>query len=212
MTISGRYTLNRPVDTIPKEVVARAKQVDAYVIRMEKLVASDLMSERDLLLAYGGAVLTFHSFTENMIERLFLGLVAGRLKHGDRRVRSLVEIRSPVTVRKVVFAARSYADWLPYGRYTIPRAEAFLSAGRPFTDLSKYDRIHLDDMAVLRNALAHQSGHAESRFRERFTDGKALIPTQQRPQGYLRGEHAIGQTRLNYLMGRTVQVLNNLCR
>jgi hypothetical protein len=180
-------------------------------MRMEKLVSKGAMSERDLLLAYGGALLTFHSFTENSIEQLFLGLVAGRLQHGDRRVRSLVEIKSATTVRKVVFGARSYADWLPYNRYTLPRAEAFLSAGRPFTGLAKPDRNHLDDMTVLRNALAHQSSHAETQFHSRFTSGKALTPVQRKPPGYLRGQHAAGQTRLNYLMGRTVQVLNILC-
>jgi hypothetical protein len=178
---------------------------------MEKLVSKGEMSERDLLLAYSGALLTFHSFTENSIEQLFLGLVAGRLPHGDRRVRSLVEIKSAATVRKVVFGARSYADWLPYDKWTVPRAEAFLSAGRPFTNLTRSDRTHLDDMTVLRNALAHQSSHAEDRFHNRFTNGRALTPVQRRPSGYLRGQHAVGQTRLNYLMSRTVQVLNIIC-
>lgn len=201
----------RPADVIYAEVATRARQIDAYVMRMEKLFAQSLMSERDLLLAYGGAILTFHAFTENAIERLFLGLVAGRLQHGDRRVRSLVEIRSALIVRKVVFGARSYADWLPYDRYTIPRAQAFFSAGRPFSSLGKSERIHLDDMTILRNALAHQSNHAENQFHNRFTGGKALAPAQRKPQGYLRGHHAANQTRLNYLMGRTVQVLNDLC-
>lgn len=178
---------------------------------MEKLVLNGEMSERDLLFAYSGALLTFHSFTENSIEELFLGLVAGRLQHGDRRVRSLVEIRSPVTVRRVVFGARSYADWLPYNRHTIPRAEAFLSSGRPFSELPKQDRNHLDDMTILRNALAHQSSHAEKQFKMKFTSSKPLTPVQRKPPGYLRGQHAAGQTRLNYLMGRTVQVVYLLC-
>jgi hypothetical protein len=203
--------MSRSADTVYSEVATRARSIDAYIVRMEKLVLKGSMSERDLLLAYSGAILTFHCFTENAIEQLFLGLVAGRLKHGDRRVRSLVDIKSAVTVRKVVFGARSYADWLPYGRYTAPRAEAFLSAGRPFNDLAKSDQTHLDDMAVLRNAIAHQSSHAESRFHDRFTNGKALTPVQRKPPGYLRGQHAAGQTRLNYLMGRTVQVLYILC-
>jgi hypothetical protein len=177
---------------------------------MERLFARGLMSERDLLLAYGGAILTFHAFTENTIERLFLGLVAGRLQHADRRVRSLVEIRSALIVRRVVFAGRSYVDWLPYNQYTIPRAEAFFSAGRPFSSLDKSERTHLDDMNTLRNALAHQSDHAQKRFHDPFTRGKALAPAQQNPRGYLRGYHAASQTRLNYLMGRTVLALSNL--
>jgi hypothetical protein len=211
MTICGRCTLTQPADVIYADIAKRARQIDAYIVRMEMLFTQGLMSERDLLVAYGGAILSFHSYTENAIERLFLGLVAGRLQHGDRRVRSLVEIRSALTVRKVVFGARSYADWLPYDRYTIPKAEAFLSAGRPFSSLSRSERTHLDDMTILRNALAHQSSHAENRFHDRFTRGKALVPVQRKPQGYLRGYHAVSQTRLNYLMGRSVHILSNLC-
>ena len=174
MTTSRRCTLPKPADAIYTEVAIRAKQIDAYMVCMERLFARGLMSEKDLLLAYGGTILTFQAFTESAIEKLFLGLVAGRLQHRDRRVRSLVQIRSAIIVRRVVFGGRSYADWLPYDQYTIPRAKAFFSAGRPFSDLARSQRTHLDDMTILRNVLAHQSNHAENRFHDRFIAGKAL--------------------------------------
>jgi len=94
----------------------------------------------------------------------------------------------------------------------VKRAKAFLSGGRPFTDLSKPDRNFLDSLTVLRNALAHESSHAVALFRQEFTLGKALPPQQERPAGYLRGQHASGQTRFNYLLGRTVLVMRTLCR
>ena len=49
-------------------------------------------------------------------------------------------------------------------------------------------------------------------FRKTFTDGLALPAEQRRPAGYLRGQHAVGQTRFAHLLAEAVLVMRSLTR
>ncbi len=46
-------------------------------------------------------------------------------------------------------------------------------------------------------------------FRKTFTDGLALPAEQRRPAGYLRGQHAVGQTRFAHLLAEAVLVMTS---
>jgi len=204
--------VTRPISSIADDVGRKARSANAYLRRMEGLYASRALTEADLLRAYSGAFLAFHAFAEQALERAFFGVLMGRLVSSDPSVQPLVQIKSEVVARRVVFSTRQYVDWIPYNDRTLRRANAFLSSGKPFSNVTKADGRHLDNMAVLRNALAHQSDHARKQFIRTFTIGKALPPSQLRPSGYLRGTHAVGQTRVNYLLAETVRILYVLCR
>ena len=176
---------------------------------MEALYTAGQVSLLDLNRIYGGAFVAFHSYLENSLEDLFLGLVTQRLE--IRGVRPLVSISGDRVAQRVVFGGRNYADWLPFNKQTVPRAEAFLSSGRPFTELSKADRNFLDDLALLRNALAHESGHSMKQFRRVYVGNRALPPQQTRPAGYLRGQHTLNQRRFEYLLGQAAHIVGTLC-
>ena len=151
----------------------------------------------------------YYTFLERSIERAFLGILMGRYEHSDRRVRPLVAIRSEAVAQRVVAGGKSYADWIPY-RYTKGRADAFFSAGRPFSELAGGDVAVLEQLATMRNAIAHESAYSVRRFRSVFTAGKALRPSELTPSGYLRGKHAIDQTRLNFLFSQGVDIVSRL--
>lgn len=199
-----------PAARVSQELAGAAKSLDQYLRRQETLRNEGRLTLRDLNMAYGMAFLSFHTRLEASIEDLFLGIVMGRLIHSDPQVRPLVQVKSEVVARKVVFGTRSYADWLPYDRWTIARAKTFLSSGAPFNTIPKADQAHLDSMALIRNAIAHASPHADRQFRKKFVEGHALPPGQRTPLGYLAGQHALGQTRINYLFSRTLQVMTTL--
>ena len=127
-------------------------------------------------------------------------------------IHSLVEIKSEVVARKVVAGGRRYADWLPYEKETLPRAVAFLAAGRPFSDLTTDDVKALDRLTIIRNALAHESSHAVRRFRKTFTEGRGIPPDQLTPAGYLRGQHSPGVSRFNNTLNESVTVFQHLCQ
>jgi len=201
----------RPSSVIAQQVAARARGLDMYLTRIERLHATGQLAARDVERAYAGALLEFHAYVERSIERLFVGLLRGSLTPSSGSVRALITVTSAATARSVVLSERAYVDWLPYKRFTVRRAKAFFSRGRPFVGLDTAEISALEDVSLVRNAIAHQSHSALRKFKERFVNGKALPPNQQRPAGYLRGSHTIGQTRMNHLLSRVVGALSNLC-
>lgn len=176
---------------------------------MERLAAGGELGQADLRRVYAGAYLSFYTYTERSIERLFLGLLMERFDLVG--VRPLVDVRSELVARAIVVGGRSYADWLPLERHTVPRAQAFLSQGKPFSEVPRADIRTLDRVSIVRNALAHESSHALRQFRKAFTRDRPIPPDQRSPAGYLRGQHALGTTRLSNFFAETVDVFRRLC-
>lgn len=200
----------KPLSAVAEEVATRARGLNAYVQRMERLHDKGELSLTDLSRVHAGAFVAFQAYAEKSLERLFLGTIRGRYVGSD--VRALIEVRSDVVARAVMTGGRNYTAWLPYEMNTEKRADAFLSSGRPFSRLSPGEKRTLDRLAVLRNSLAHESSWALRQFRKHYTDGKALPPGQLSPSGYLRGHHSAGQTRFSYHLAEAVAVFKTLCR
>ena len=204
------HAVTRSTADVIDRVRAKAVSTARYLRRIDMVCSDGKITRLDAEQAYRGAFLSFHSHVENTIEYLFIGLLRGRVNHRLGSVRALVSIPSDAVATRVVFGGRRYADWLPYNQHTYDRSKLYFASGKPFTLLDKPARRALDDLTVLRNALAHESSQAIRRFREEFTNGKALPPDQRRPAGYLRGFHAVGQTRFEFLMAQTAQNLESL--
>lgn len=194
---------------VSDEVSARARSLNAYVARMERLAARGDVTQRDLRRVYGGAVLSFFTYAERSLERLFLGLLMQRFELSG--VEPLVEIRSERVARAVVAGAGTYIDWLPFDKRTLPLANAFFSGGRPFTAVPRQDVTALERLGVIRNAVAHESSHAERVFKRRFVQSQALPRSQHTPAGYLRGQHGVGITRLNYHLADVSRIFADMC-
>lgn len=200
----------RRTEDVVDGVRARAVSTSHYLRRIERAKSEGFITDLDAEQAYRGAFLSFHSIVENTIEYLFLGLLRGRVNHRLASVRPLISVRSDSVAIDVVFGGRKYADWLPYSDHTLRRSHRFFSGGMPFSSLNPSDRTDLDELTVLRNALAHESSHALTRFNRTFVHGKALLPPERRPAGYLRGNHAADQTRFEFLAARTARALQSL--
>jgi hypothetical protein len=202
----------RPSDTVAKTLATRARRIVRFLDKIERMNADGRLSNLDVELAYSGGYLEFHALVENSIEELFLGLLSGRLRSSDRSVNSLVVVKSDRTARSIVHGAGRYLDWLPYSRYTVPRAQAYFSSGRPFTRLSKSDLQAFEHSAYIRNALAHQSRAAQRTFEANLISGKNLLPQEHKPARYLRGTHTRNQTRMSYMLAWLVSVMVTLSK
>ena len=201
----------KPASSVAKAVSSRARSLGRYLQRVEALHASGSLSLSDVERAYSGVMLEFYAFVERSIEELFLGLLRGRLVSSNKSVRPLIKVKSDLTARAIVQGGRPYVDWLPYKDYTLRRAEAFFSSGRPFSLLERSDIDAFEDAALIRNALAHQSASALRRFGYGLVVGRSLPPREHRPAPYLRGQHTIGQTRMNYMLARLANIMTKLC-
>lgn len=201
----------RPIDDVAQEVARRSRGLDQHLGRVEHSASMQHLTRTDLERIYCGAFMSYITFLERSIERAFLGLLMGRFTSQQSAVRSLVRIESEQVARAVVNGGRSYVDWLPFEDHTKPRAKAFFSRGKPFTDLQAADRAVLRRAHAVRNAIAHESSAAVRRFRRECVDGLALPPNQRRPGGYLRGHHAVGQSRIQFMMAEGNAVMYRLC-
>jgi hypothetical protein len=206
------FAMARPISVVAEEVASRAKGLRDYAHRMEGLHRSRDISLSDLHRVYAGAFLSFHTYLERSIERAFLGLLVRQFESTDRNVRPLVDINSNKVAHDVIRGVRPFAEWLPYDQYTVKRADAFFSGGRPFTNLTNAQVNVFARTTIVRNAIAHESSYALRRFGKSFTDHRALPPEQRKPAGYLRGQHAVGQSRLDFMLSEAVNSMRALCR
>jgi hypothetical protein len=202
--------MSRSTGEIADQVTRRARRVDAFVSKLEVLAVEKRLTRADIERAYTGAFISFFASYENAWEDLFFGLLMKRLNH-PRAVQPLVDIRSERVARSIVRGrAKGYMDWLPPER-TSERAALFLGSGRPFSDVDSGDRAALNRYISIRNALAHESRHAILMFQRQVIAGRALPPSERRPAGYLRGAHALGQTRMNLALAELTLIFRRLC-
>jgi hypothetical protein len=169
----------------------------------------------DLDRAYAAGYMLFYTSVERTLEQLFVGLLTGKVTVTQSGVRPVVAAPNGPTALRLVLGGRTYADWLPYEHHTKRRAEALLANGKPFTSLTKPDRVFLGRMSVLRNALAHRSDHSLRQFDREFIQNNpvpgGLPPAQHKPIGYLRGQHAANQSRLSYQLAEAAGIVRRLC-
>jgi hypothetical protein len=192
-----------------------ARSLELYVARVERLLRTGRVPQIDLDRAYVAGYVLFHASVERTIEQLFVGLLTGELTVTQPGVTPVVVFSDQSTAFRIVLGERKYVDWLPFGRYTKPRAQAFLTDGKPFTSLQTADSQFLERMSLLRNALAHRSAHSLKQFDQAFIQSPpvpvALPPSQRKPIGYLRGQHAVNQSRLSYQLAEGVAIVRRLC-
>lgn len=185
----------------------RARFLNQHFDRM--LRRSPAVADRNQIVS--GTFVSFYAFYERQLEALFMGLLTGELQHGTAAVKPLANFTSTQAADEIVRDGRNYVDWLPFERHTMKRSELYFENGEPFNRLTIAQRRILEELGLLRNALAHQSAHSLRRFRSELVDGKGLPGSQSSPAGYLRGDYSLGVTRLNYYLTASVGIMNQLC-
>jgi hypothetical protein len=185
----------------------RARFLDQHSARM--LGRSHAAADKNQIVS--GTLVSFYAFFERQLEALFLGLLTGSLAHPTANVRPLAHFLSSEAADAIVRSGKKYIDWLPFERHTMERSRVYFENGEPFDRLSVAERRVLEELGLLRNALAHQSAHSLSRFHKVFVEGRALPTSQSTPAGYLRGDQSLGTTRLSYYLLGAAGIMNRLC-
>ena len=103
--------------------------------------SSQVISDTDIVQAYAGLYLDLFTEFEALIERLFIGLLNGSVKHSDVTVLRKIKIKPVTEIESVLQGGkRNFLDWLPYNDKTIPRAKMYFDSGRPFTKLTDQEK------------------------------------------------------------------------
>lgn len=200
---------SRPAADLAARVAQRARGIDSFVGRLEVLATEGRLSRTDIERAYTGAFLSFFTLYERSWEDLFFGLLMGRLTLA-RPVVPLVSIKSESVARNVVKGGSAFITWFPLD-HTLNRAPLYLSQGRPYDRITSIQKGQVTKALTIRNALAHESREALRKFHKSLIGQQLLPKSETRPAGYLRGNHAANQTRLNRVMAELTLVFASLC-
>lgn len=193
--------------------ISHLNNLDKTRRKMETLLIRDVIVRRDIEQVYEGLFMSSIASLEKWIENLFIGLMVGRIKHYSSLVVPRVSFNSDRIAREVTFGERSYLDWLPYEKYTLRRANAFFRKGLPFTSLDKRDIKQLNNLCIVRNAIAHKSLYSLSLFEKEIIGSIPLTQQERKPAGYLRSVFRItpSQTRYENLITEMVSIVKKLC-
>lgn len=201
-----------PATRLANDFVSHLNGLDQTRRKVESLFGGGALVRRDIQQVYAGLYLDAVTSFENLIEKLFIGLLAGNVTSTNAAVVPRVTFGSSIVTREIVFGGRNYVDWLPFD-FTEKRAKAFFRNGMPFTSLVKSDKGEIDRFLAVRNAIAHRSTHSQHVFEQKVVGSTPTTQREKTPAGYLRSVFRVSptQTRYESLVGDMATVAQKLC-
>lgn len=199
--------------TLHKEFLNKLKALDATRMKFESAFSASIIRSDDISQAYAGLYLDLFTEFENLIERLFLGLLNGDVKPNNGGISKKIIIRPIKELESVLLGEKqNYLTWLPYPENTIEKAKIYLVDGKPFTLVSKIQKGKIADYHKIRNAIAHKSKKAMKEFTS-IISISTLLPSERTPQGYLRNtpSSATGKTQLEIISDELTAISFTLC-
>jgi len=180
--------------------------------RQEILFSNSQIVLRDIEEVYAALFLGVVVSFEDLIEELFIGMLAGKIYSKYSSVNVRVKIKSDKVAHEVVLQGRKFFDWLPYER-TKKIANVFFAGGRPFTLITQDEEKHIDKCLIIRHAIVHQSRHAIDKFRQEVLAGLSLTPRDKRPKRFLHAQFSANPPMNHYqrLVGELFKIASKLC-
>ena len=164
-----------------KKLRTKFRMLECTRNKIENLYSTRSIVLRDLQSLYSGLFINVVTEFEAFLESHFIYSLSGASKASKPRV--LINRRT--VAYDILRGERSYVDWLPY-RFSVKRADRFFKGGHSFSILDKTDIKVLEEICLIRNALAHNSHYSKQRFEQDVIGGICLRPKERNPVGYLR--------------------------
>jgi hypothetical protein len=179
--------MSRAATQLFYEFAGHLKSTNYTRAKSEALFSFKRIVKRDVSLIYSGLFIDAVTSFEQFIEKLFVGLLVGRISH-SLRVKPLAKFKSSKICKEIICNERPYVDWLPYDK-TLKKAKIYFEDGEPFSLVDSSYIKKLRDMSIIRNSLAHKSEFAQSKFINIIKSVPYLTTEEKRPIGFLRGAH-----------------------
>lgn len=199
--------------TLHKELLKKLKALDKTRNNCERAFRASILTTNDISQAYAGLYLDLFTEFENLIEKLFIGLLNGEVKANNPDVRKKITIKPTSETEAVLLGEKkTYLEWLPYPSNTIDKAKIYFKDSKPFSLLDEIQKGKISNFNKIRNAIAHKSKKAMKEFRA-IISTSTLLPHEQTPQGYLRSipNSATGKTQLEIISDELEAISFVLC-
>lgn len=181
--------------------------------RVDALLSSRKLTEYDADQIYSGIFLSAFVTYERFIEEIFIGYLLGKVSPHKSKLKTLLVIPNREVAITILSGDRNYVDWLPFSR-TRDRAATYFVGPTPFATIGSTELQMMDELSIIRNALAHKSEHAHKKFVGKVIGSTSLRPRDKVPEKYLRSVFRLNpaQTRLQHYLTQMLLVSNKLCQ
>lgn len=178
---------------------------------MEALKSDGRIALRDIEAVYEALFLRAATGFEVFLEQLFFDILHEKAKYTKKRVALRMRPLVKAAIEEIVMQKQKYLTWVPFEN-TEDRAKLYLKDGKPFSELDGSARSSIKTIAMIRNAIAHKSAHAEKEF-AKLTGSLLLLPREKSPAGFLRSQMRSNpvQIRFEYYVYELKRIATLLC-
>ena len=191
---------------------SRASSIESTRSKMEMLLSGGSIIQSDIQHLYAGLYMELFTEFESLLEELFFGLYNGTYYSKHYSIIKKSKISPNTEIQPIIYGGKSYVNWLPYKDNTLKRAKLFFDLGEPFKQLTNNEIQSISNYHIIRNAIAHKSGHSLSQFHN-IISGLPLLPREKTPTGYLRSiPSGLGQNQFQIAITELKLIANKLCK
>ncbi len=178
--------MKKPIDCATR-YKSRLDHLRSCCTRVNELHGHGYLSVSDCDLLYESTFLNSIALFEGLLDELLTEFMCGK-RSRKRGHYALMSTTSMKNYRTIVLQGRKYVECLPYKDF-LDTVKLYLNEGKPFTEIDNADRGILAQAVLVRNAIAHRSGHALSRFRDDVAGVAGLPPHRRFPGPLLRKQY-----------------------
>jgi hypothetical protein len=133
--------------------------------RIEKiaLASSVFLAKKDLDSLYDGIFLKSVTMFEAFLEEFFIGLLYDKYNLKTRKKVQKIIFPSKKLTLNYLMGNKNYLDLLPYEKLS-QHSKIFFNTNNPFLSLTQPEKDLLNDIYIIRNAIAHSSVNSNKKF------------------------------------------------
>lgn len=141
----------------------RAKRLENLGLEASRLHRKARVTQGNVDAIYESALLNMVTAFELFLEDLFYSVLLGTSQIAGSG--GGVTFKDRAQAEAILLSGSSYLSWLPFDKHVVPRGDRLLVES-PFSRLKrqKIETDQLENVRVIRNAIAHESGTAKSSF------------------------------------------------
>jgi len=181
--------------------------------RVKKVRESDVyLAKRDVDTFYEGIFLKTVTSFESFVEELFIGLLYKKYDLPTRKKIQKIAFEDRKTVLNFLLlnGQKKYLDLLPFEKLK-KNYKVFYKDENPFAVLNDSQKDILNQVFILRNAIAHNSITANKKFKKFLEDNHPALISIKTPSQFLQTLNNPNQTMFEVYLIELNSIANSFC-